>query len=548
MRVWRLAPYGVKPCKDGFVFLQVVERYHWEGLVEMMGSPEWARDPRYLEPEYRFEHRRDIEARIAPWLLEQSRQAFAIEAQRRGVPFAPINELADLARIPQLHHRCFFRRVNGHESAAVVPGMPFRISRAAKPAAGRTQTPAVRDAGTGPLAGLRVIDFGHVWAGPYCAALLADMGAEVIKIESHQRVDIHRRQGPYPERRPGLNRSGVWNTQNRGKRSVSLNLSTPRGRELARDLVAKSDVAIENFAPGVMQRLGLDYAALSEVNPGLVMASLSAFGQDGPQKGYVGYGPSLDAWAGLDRMTAYHHGGPNALGGMFPDTSSAIHGAAAILAALHERERTGKGCHIDVSELEVSILLLGDLVAESLNGAEVQRLGNSDAHHFPHGCYACAGEDAWIAVSVPDAEAWRGLCRLLGRSDWDADKRLATSEGRRALAGAIEGAISAWARDREAGAAMRELQASSVPAAVANTARTLLGDPQLAARGFFQVVEHPETGPQPLYGPIWRFDGEARRIDRHAPLLGADNDYVLGTLLGLAPEAIAALAAEKVVY
>ncbi len=549
MRVWRLAPYGVKPCKDGHVFLQVVERYHWEGLVEMMGSPDWARDPRYLEPEYRFEHRHDIEGRIAPWLLQQTKDEFAREAQRRGVPFAPINELRDLPRIAQLHHRHFFRTVNAREHPSVVPGVPFTISKAkGSPGGKRRGSVPGPEALNGPLAGLRVIDFGHVWAGPYCAALLADMGAEVIKVESQHRVDIHRRQGPYPERRPGLNRSGVWNTQNRGKRSVSLNLSTERGRELARELVAIADVAIENFAPGVMDRLGLDYGTLSAVNPGLVMASLSAFGQDGPQKAYVGYGPSLDAWAGLDRMTAYRHGGPNALGGMFPDTSSAIHGVAAILAALHERERTGEGCYIDVSELEVSILLLGDLVARSLNGGDTPILGNSDPHYFPYGCYRCAAEDSWIALSVPDREAWDGLCRLLGRSDWAADKRLATSEGRRTLAGAIEGAIGAWARQREARAAMHELQSSGVPAAVANTAQTLLGDPQLSERRFFQTVEHPETGPQPMYGPIWRFDGEAGRIRRPAPILGADNDYVLASLLGMPREEIDRLAADKIVY
>ncbi len=321
MRVWRLAPYGVKPCEDGFVFLQVVEKYHWEGLVEMMGRPEWARDPRYLDPEYRFNHRHDIEARMAPWLLTQSKAQFAIEAQGRGVPFAPINEVGDLLRIPQLHARGFFRGVEVEGRAALVPGSPFRFTRAMGVSEHATTgpswagEPSPRDAGKArPLQGLRVIDFGHVWAGPYCAALLADMGADVIKVESSHRVDIHRRQGPYPDREPGLNRSGVWNSQNRGKRSVALNLSTDEGRDLARRLVAKSDVVIENFAPGVMKRLGLDYASLSALNPGLVMASLSAFGQEGPQKGYVGYGPSLDAWSGLDSMTAYLDGGPNALG------------------------------------------------------------------------------------------------------------------------------------------------------------------------------------------------------------------------------------------
>lgn len=553
MRVWRLAPYGVKPCKDGFVFLQVVEKYHWEGLVDMMGSPEWAMDTRYLEPEFRFQHRTDIETRIAPWLLTQSKHEFALEAQRRGVPFAPINELADLVRIPQLHHRRFFRAVTADDGRPyVVPGVPFAISGGVCPQSGTRERPRAEskrmESPGCPLSGLRVIDFGHVWAGPYCAAILADMGAEVIKVESQHRVDIHRRQGPYPERRPGLNRSGVWNTQNRGKRSVALNLSTERGRELARQLVATADVVVENFAPDVMSRLELDYPALCRLKPDLVMASLSAFGQEGPQKGYVGYGPSLDAWAGLDRMTAYQQGGPNALGGMFPDTGSAIHAAVAILAALHDRDRTGKGCYIDVSELEVSILLLADLVAESLGGEHPPQYGNSDPYHFPHGCYRCAGDDAWIALSVPDSQAWEGLCKTLRRSDWAADETLKTGEGRRARSSEIDETLTRWARERDARAAMVELQSNGVPAAIANSAKDLLSDPHLVARRYFQTVEHSEAGPQPMYGPIWRFGDQAEDIGRAAPLLGEDNVYVLGTLLGISSGEVADLVAAKVVY
>ena len=545
MRVWRLAPYGVKRCKDGFVFVQVVEKYHWEGLVDMMGKPEWALDPRYLEAEYRFEHRHDIEARIAPWLLQQAKNEFAFEAQRRGVPFAPINELSDLLRIPQLHHRSFFRASNDAGRPAVVPGSPFSFSRPRE--TGEPRSRATKGS-SGPLTGLRVIDFGHVWAGPYCAALLADMGAEVIKVESRHRVDIHRRQGPYPDGRPGLNRSGVWNTQNRGKRSVALNLSTEEGRDLARRLVSISDVVIENFAPGVMHRLELDYPVLSGPNPRLVMASLSAFGQDGPQKSYVGYGPSLDAWSGLDRMTAYSDGGPNALGGVFPDTGSALHAATAILAALHDRERTGRGCYIDISELEVSVLLLGDLASESFNGHPDKPYGNADPFVFPHDCYRCAGDDGWLALSIPDVRAWKGLCEVLVRKDWATETGLDSVEGRRARSDEIERAIREWCLAREPREAMEELQAHGVPAAIPNTARTLLSDPHLVARGFFQTVEHSEAGPQPIYGPIWRFQREALPIAGAAPMLGADNDYVLGKLLGLARAEIAELACEKIVY
>jgi crotonobetainyl-CoA:carnitine CoA-transferase CaiB-like acyl-CoA transferase len=550
MRVWRLAPWGVKRCADGFVFLQVVERHHWQGLVDMMGTPEWARDERYLDPDYRFEHRADIEQRMAPWLLQQTKASFAWESQRRSLPFAPVNEPRDIVRIPQLHVRQFFRPVAASDGRpSLVPGMPYRITGVDATSNAATTRPQAADREQRlPLHGVRVIDFGHVWAGPYCAALLADMGAEVIKVESMQRLDVHRRQGPYAERRTGINRSGVWNAQNRGKRSVALNLATERGRSLAQELAAQGDVVIENFAPGVMQRLGLDYATLAVRNAGLVMASLSAFGQEGPQRNYVGYGPSLDAWAGLDALTAYAGGEPNALGGVFPDTGSALHAAAAIVAALHRRERTGAGAYIDLSELEVSVLLLGDVLARELAGATVRASGNDDGVYAPQGSYRCDGDDAWVALSVVNDESWRGLCTTVGREDWVHDASLSDASARRARRVEIDSAIGAWTAQRPAHEAMLVLQRHGVAAAVAHDTRSLLADPHLAARRFFVSIDHPEVGPHPVYAPIWRLDGVDTKLPKAAPVLGADNDYVLGDLLGLRRAEIDALVSEKVVF
>jgi len=551
MRVWRLAPWGVKRCRDGHVFLQVVEKHHWQGLVEIMGEPQWAQDVQYLDPDYRFLHRADIEARMAPWLLTQTKAQFSWESQRRGLPFAPVNELADVARIPQLHHRGFFRAASAPDGRpCLVPGSPFAFrspaTEAPSPQRATRGEPAAKT--QGPLQSLRVIDFGHVWAGPYCAALLADMGADVIKVESAHRLDVHRRQGPYAQGKVGINRSGVWNAQNRGKRSVTLNLATERGRDLARALAASADVVIENFAPGVMARLGLGYEALSAAKPDLVMTSLSAFGQEGPQQSYVGYGPSLDAWAGLDALTAYEEGEPNALGGIFPDTGSALHAAAAILAALRRRDRTGAGCYIDVSELEVSVLLLADLVARNLGGETIRASGNSDGEHFPQGGFRCAGDDRWIALGVVDDASWSGLCALLDRADWSSDPALRSVAGRRSRAAEIDAAIRAWAASRAPAQAMLELQQHGVPAGVAHDAKSLLADPHLRERGFFVDLTHPEVGVHPVYAPIWRIAGGEASIDRPAPVLGADNDYVLRDVLGLPAGEVDALVAAKVVY
>jgi len=374
-----------------------------------------------------------------------------------------------------------------------------------------------------PLEGVRVLDFGHVWAGPYAAATLADLGADVIKIESPKRLDVHRRQGPYPDNEPGVNRSGVWNAQNRNKQSVCLDLTDETDRERAKQLVRASDVVIENFSPGVMKKLGLDYESLCAVKPDVIMASLSAFGQHGPQSKYVGYGPSLDAWSGLCSLNAYEDGLPLALGGMFPDTSSALYACFAITAALRHRDETGEGRYIDLSELEVSILLLADILVQfPSEDVPKQYLGNNDPYAMLTGSYPCAGDDEWITISVEDDLSWRGLCAALGKAEW--------ADGRRPDVRAIDEAIRTWTSARSKRDAFETLQKNDVPAGMAMTIEDLLHDPHFQAREFFRSVQHPEVGAQTIYAPIWRFDGEAGET-RPAPLLGQQTEEVLAPLL-----------------
>lgn len=381
-----------------------------------------------------------------------------------------------------------------------------------------------------PLSGVRVIDFGHVWAGPYCAATLADLGADVIKIESSKRLDVHRRQGPYPDNRPGINRSGVWNAQNRNKKSISLHLSDPEDRERAKDLVRQSDVVIENFSPGVMRKLGLDYESLRAMKPDIIMASLSAFGQEGPQRKYVGYGPSLDAWSGLCSLNAYSDQIPLALGGMFPDTSSALYAAFAIMSALRERNETGNGSYIDLSELEVSIMLLADILVQ-FPGEDIPAayIGEGDPYVSPHGTYACSGDDEWITLSVDDERSWLGLCEVLGKPDWTQKPDLRSIDGRRAKAREIDDAIRSWASTRTMREAFEQLQAHDVPTGMALTIADMLENEHYRARAFFRELVHPEVGAQTIYAPIWRFDGEAGETNP-APTLGQHTDGILAAL------------------
>jgi benzylsuccinate CoA-transferase BbsF subunit len=381
-----------------------------------------------------------------------------------------------------------------------------------------------------PLAGVRVVDFGHVWAGPYCAATLADLGADVIKIESPTRLDVHRRQGPYPHNEAGVNRSGVWNAQNRNKKSICFDLTDDVQREQAKQIVRQSDVVIENFSPGVMKKLGLDFETLRAIKPDIIVAALSAFGQTGPQSRYVGYGPSLDAWSGLCSLNAYPGQPPLALGGMFPDTASALYACFAILAALRHRDATGEGRYIDLSELEVSALLLADLLVQ-FPGEEIPEdwVGNRDPYLVPQNTYRCAGEDAWIMISVEDEPSWRGLCDVLGRPEWADDSTLSTPEGRLRQLEAIEAEITRWTRGRTAHDAFEKLQAHGVPAGPALSIPQLLEDENLKSRDFFREVRHPEVGTQTIYAPIWRFDGFAGET-RPAPLLGQDTENILAAL------------------
>lgn len=555
MRVWQLAPWGVKRCQDGFVFVQVVEEHHWRGLVEMMGSPAWALDERYCDPNYRFEHRHYIEEQMAPWLLQVTKGWFAWECQKRELPFAPVNTIADVVRIPQLHFRGFFISALSEKTGpCTVPRLPY-IVRTVLPlqqeqtgdqsrgSASKSSDPRL------PLAGIRVVDFGHVWAGPYCTQILADLGAEVIKIESGKRLDIHRRQGPYPEGKPGINTSGVWNSQNRGKSSVTFDLSTPEGRDLAKQLVAHADIVVENFAPGVMRKLGLDYETLSTVNPGLVMASLSAFGQDGPQRHNVGYGPSLDAWSGLDAQTACDAAHPGPLGGVFPDTGSAIHGAVAILQGLLDRQRSGRGCYIDVSELEVSVLLLADLLCENLgSGTNAAAPGNNHVAHFPYGVFPCAGDDTWVALTVSTAEQWAALCRLVGKAGWASDSEFATPEKRREKREAVVTAVASWTSERAPLECVKALQGVGMKSAPVSKVPDILADEHLAARGYFQTVIHPEAGALKVYGSLWKIRGMERIQLKPAPVLGDATERVLKGILGQTDVEIADLRDRKIAF
>jgi crotonobetainyl-CoA:carnitine CoA-transferase CaiB-like acyl-CoA transferase len=395
-----------------------------------------------------------------------------------------------------------------------------------------------------PLAGIRIADFTWVWAGPHCTLQLAHLGAEVIRVESSTRPCVTRLLPPFADFKPGPNRSGYFNQYNQGKRSITLDLKRPDGLEVARRLCAASDVVVENFAAGVMNRMGLGYEQLRRSSPRLIMISLSGYGASGPDADKVSYGPAQVPLSGLSSLTGYRGHPPMHVGVSYGDPTGGLHGAVAVLAALLHRARTGTGQYIDLSQWETSIAVLGDAVlAQTLTGRAPARDGNRVPHMAPHGVFRAAGDDRWIAVTVEDDAGWTRLAALMGRPDLAGDPRFATLEARKANEDALEALVTGWTSTETPEALTPRLQAAGIPAFVAATNADIAADPHLEASGAFTRFAHPEVGVRQHLGAPWRLSASPAGVTAAAPCLGADTDDVLRSVCGYASDDVARLRA-----
>jgi len=415
--------------------------------------------------------------------------------------------------------------------------------------------------GKGPLAGIRVADFTWVWAGPFCTMQLAHLGAEVIRIETSKRTCVTRLLPPFAGGQLNPSTSGYFNQYNQGKRSIQLDLSRPEAVELAKRLVAISDIVTENFAAGVMEKLGLGYEVLKQVKPDIIMISMSGYGQTGPLRHYISYGPAQVPMAGFSTLTGYRHWEqPMHLGISYGDPNAGIHAAFAVLAALYYRERTGRGQYIDMSQWESTIVLLGDAVlAQSMNGEQPPRLGNRDPVMAPHGFFRCAPlqgdnlppgqlpEDRWISIACGSDEEWQALCRVMGRPELAQDPRFATREARKANEDELERIVEEWTLTQDPFEATRRLQEAGVAAFPPLNNKEMHDDPHLLERGLFVEKEHPVVGVRRHIGIPWRMSATPCEVWRAAPVMGQDNDYVLGELLGLSQQEIAELREKQVI-
>ena len=397
------------------------------------------------------------------------------------------------------------------------------------------------------LDGLRVLDLTQVAAGPYSTMLLAFMGAEVIKVESCSRMDINRgRASPapgdtrvYPGGAPGgrpWNRAAHHVHRNINKLSVTLDLGAPRGKELFLDLARICDVLVENYRASVMDRLGLGYDAVSQANPQLIYVKISSQGDSGPERDYGSLGSTLEQTAGLASVTGYEGGPPLMTNETYPDPVVGILAFGALMAALRRRRATGRGCLVDLSQREVTSMLLGEAFLDySANGRVAGTMGNRHWDMSPHGVYPCLGDDMWAAISVSAEDEWLGLCRCIGQPQLASDSRFQDLESRRRNQAELDQIISTWTLEKEHYQVMHMLQAHGVPAGAVLKANETLADPHLEDRGFWDVVDHPEAGTYKQTTTPWILSKNPRLPAIAAAGLGEHNFQVFNGLLGLSP-------------
>lgn len=386
-----------------------------------------------------------------------------------------------------------------------------------------------------PLTGVRVIDLSWIIAGPTATRFLAMMGAEVIKVSSARRPDPSSRGAPFQ-------------AYNQSKLSIALNISIPEGLALVKRLLGMADVVVENFAAGVIERLGLGYDVVSAVKPDIIMVSSSGTGHSGPHKDYVAYGSLLQHYTGWNSISGYPGHEP-IKGGLWADPWVGMELAMITIAALNHRAVTGQGQYIDVSMAEaLSASIPEALLDYQMNGTIPEPQGNRDTWDAPHGVYHCAGADRWIAIAVTSDTEWQALCQVLGRQDLAMDARYRTAAGRRAHQDALDAAIAAWTRGYEDYEAMHRLQAAGVPAGPSLDILRVYHDPHLRAGGYLTPLRTSDGAQRYLPGLPWRFTGLEPPYLTAAPVLGQDNVYVYHELLGLSEAEIARLVDAQVIY
>ena len=382
-----------------------------------------------------------------------------------------------------------------------------------------------------PLQGVRIADFGQIIAVPYTAQMLAWLGAEVALIETEQRLTT-RIWPPFAEAEPGVNRSGGFNMVNSSKMSCTLNLRDPEGVELAKQIISVSDVVMENYSSGTMERMGLGYQDVRSLRPDVIYLSLGAFGRTGPMKDLVGFHSVINLFSGLASVTGHKGSHPRIMGGLFPDAFSGCYCVLALLEALHHRAKTGKGQFIEVAMTEALATILPEAVMEyTLHGTEPERVGNDHKDKAPHNVFRCQGDENWVAISVENDAQFQALAQAANNPGWTGDSRFATAEARLQHRDELDPLVQQWTKELQVQDVVERLQGAGVPAGPVLDSAQVLSDPHMVERGFVQSPDHSEVGRRPMGTLAWGVDGGRTGDFRGAPLLGQHNRKVLQDLL-----------------
>ena len=580
------SPVGIYPCRSGWVGITVATPEQWRGLCRALDLQAQAQDEGLATRELRFARLDEVEAVLCQALARHSAEDWAAIGRQHRVPIVVVPDADGMLAHPIFQARQSLATLAHGGQPLQVPRTPFGLTAtplptqlgttattatpaptaptptadavAAAPQATATASTAATAASaatsaapaTPPLQGITIVDFTMGWAGPLAARLLADLGAEVLKIEA----------GRYPDWWRGMNwtaafidsqeheRATIFCGMNRGKQGVSIDLTKPAGRDLALRLVARADAVVENQAAGVMAKFGLDYPALVQARPDLVMCSMSAFGTGNAWSDTRAYGSTLEQGSGLPSFTGLPGTAPTMTHLAHGDPVGGLYGCAALLTGLVHRQRGGSGQYVNLSMVEAMLqLTTPGLLAHQLQPGAPLRRGNQRDSLAPHGFYPAAGSDQWLAVSVDGAVAFAALALLIGRPDWASDPVLAELAGRQAQDEAIGTAIAAWSRTLDADAAAAQLQAAGVPAAALLHAEDLGQQPHLAAVDFYIDLVRAVSGPQRQCGLAIRQNGQRLAARSPAPLLGEHSWPVLQRHAGLSPAQFEALVADGVI-
>jgi benzylsuccinate CoA-transferase BbsF subunit len=582
------APASIVPCKDGHVWMLALESGQWNGLREVMGDPEWMRLEMFQDMFARGENADLIYSMVNEWCAQYGKMEIMNRCQAAGCPITAVFTVAEAAEHPHLRERGYivelehealgrFRTLGAPFKLSKTPGGPTRaapslgqhtvevlgspgakpssvISPFSSPSSSSSSFPSSPSpsppGGKLPLDGVKVANFGWVWAGPVTGQTLGFLGADVYKIESYARVDMTRTLPPFAGGERDPNRSLSNNACWAGNGSVSLNLKQPEARELALELIAQSDVVVENFGPGVMDRLGFSYEELKRVKEDIILFSMPATGLYGPLKDVRTYGLSLTSTTGLDSLVGYAEGDILPVENAFSDPYNGIFGAFAILTALAHRNRTGEGQQIDFSQQEAVMQMVGPAFADyALNGRVAGPLGNRHprAMAAPHGVFPCRGEDHWISIVAQEESEWVGLVAAMGAPDWAAAPEFSSLSQRIAHTDVLHAKLGEWTAGFDRRELAETLQAAGVAAAPVLGVADLLDDPHYTDRKTFIEVDHPLGYRETIYNAYVKLSQSVPRVTP-GPWIGQDNDHVFLDLLGLDEDRYQALKEAQVIY